>query len=156
MAAILITAIVGVLSTSSINSGGNSKAHLVFAQQANTTILPPLTKPLTQAGQKEFYVFSALIPNVQKSMKVEGDVYSLPTIPVNKGDKVTVHFYNVDPHKNERHSFTIGAPYNIDKDIMSGDSAVATFTADKAGIFQYYCKYHIPQMTGQLIVLEHA
>lgn len=53
---------------------------------------------------------------------------------VNKGDKVTVHFYDVDPAV-ERHSFTIGAPYNIDKDINTGESATVTFTADHEGIF---------------------
>ena len=73
---------------------------------------------------------------------------------VNKGDNVTVHFYNVDPNKTERHSFTIGAPYNIDLDLAGGgESAVANFTADHEGIFQYYCKYHLPVMTGQLQVV---
>jgi nitrous oxide reductase len=72
---------------------------------------------------------------------------------VNKGDKVTVHFYNVDPVKTERHSFTIGAPCNIDKDLLPGQSAVANFTADHEGIFQYYCKYRLPVITGKLEVM---
>jgi plastocyanin len=28
-----------------------------------------------------------------------------------------------------------------------------TFKVDQAGVFQYFCKYHAPSMTGQLIVL---
>jgi nitrous oxide reductase len=115
----------------------------------------PTTIPtLTKIGEKEFYLFTAEIPDVdEEKLKVAGDAFSLTTIVVNKGDRVTVYFYNVDPVKTERHSFTIGAPYNIDKDILSGESSVATFTADHEGVFQYYCKYHLPAMTGQLVVV---
>jgi plastocyanin len=72
---------------------------------------------------------------------------------VNKGDTVTVHFYNIENEIGSRHSFTIGAPYNIDKDLARGENATATFTADQVGVFQYRCKYHPPEMTGQLVVL---
>ena len=30
---------------------------------------------------------------------------------VHKGDNVTVHLHNLENDENERHSFTIGAPY---------------------------------------------
>lgn len=62
---------------------------------------------------------------------------------VNKGDNVTVHFYNVDPVTNERHSYMIGAPYNVDADITFEESTVVSFMADHEGIFQYYCKYYL-------------
>jgi hypothetical protein len=39
---------------------------------------------------------------------------------VNKVDKVTDHFYNVDDVKTERHSFTMGDPYKVDIDLGSG------------------------------------
>jgi plastocyanin len=54
----------------------------------------------------------------------------------------------------ERHSFTIDAqPYSVNIDIAPGESGNATFTADQEGIFPYYCIYHLPTMTGQLVVL---
>ena len=74
-------------------------------------------------------------------------------LKASKGDNVTVHFYNVDPVTDERHSFTIGAPYNVDADIAFGENKVVSFMADNEGIFQYYCKYHLPVMTGQLEVV---
>ena len=127
----------------------NASSNITGASNATTTI-PTLTKP----GQKEFYIFTSEIPNVDEDkLKVAGDSFSLTTMIVNKGDKVTVHFYNVDDVKTEHHSFTIGAPYNIDKDILPGQSAVANFTADHEGVFQYYCKYHLPGMIGQLYVV---
>jgi plastocyanin len=115
------------------------------------TTVPTLTTP----GVKEFYLFTAEIPDVdEEKLKVAGDAFSIPTMIVNKGDNVTVHFYNVDPVTGERHSFTIGASYNVDEDIAYGESAVVSFMADHEGMFQYYCKYHLPVMTGQLEVVS--
>lgn len=115
-----------------------SNQNLAFAQGNNATTIPTLTK----VGEKEFYLLMAEIeiPDVdEEKLKVAGDAFSIATMIVNEGDKVTIHFYNVDPDES---SVTIGAPYNIDK--ASGESAMLTFTADHEGIYQYYCKYHLP------------
>jgi plastocyanin len=48
--------------------------------------------------------------------------------------------------------FTIGAPYNIDKNVPAEQNETIVFKANHEGIFQYYCKYHLPTMQGQLIV----
>ena len=112
--------------------------------------IPSMSTP----GEKTIYIFTSEIANVaEEKLKVAGDYYSLPTILVNKGDKVTVHFYNVDDVKTERHSFTIGDPYKVDIDLGFGQNGNATFTADHTGLFTYYCRYHLPVMTGQLLVL---
>jgi hypothetical protein len=67
---------------------------------------------------------------------------------------VAVNFYNMEQETEERHSFTIDAPpYSVDIDIAGGESGNATFAADDEGIFPYYCKYHLPTMVGQLVVL---
>jgi plastocyanin len=131
-------------------SSTSSNVTRATTNATTTTTVPTLTRP----GEKEFYLFTAEIPDVdEEKLKLAGDSFSLTTMIVNKGDKVTVHFYNVDEVKTEHHSFTIGAPYNIDKDILPGQSAVANFTADHEGVFQYYCKYHLPGMIGQLYVV---
>ena len=112
--------------------------------------IPSMSTP----GQKTFYIFTSEIENVaEERLHVSGDYYSLPTMVVNKGDKVTVKFYNVDDVKTERHSFTIGDPYKVDIDLGFAQNGNATFTADHTGIFTYYCRYHLPVMTGQLLVL---
>jgi plastocyanin len=135
-------------SSSSVTPVSETGANLTITTTATT--VPTLTTP----GVKEFYLFTAEIPDVdEEKLKVAGDAFSIPTMIVNKGDNVTVHFYNVDPVTDERHSFTIGAPYNVDADIAFGESDVVSFMADHEGIFQYYCKYHLPVMTGQLQVV---
>lgn len=112
--------------------------------------IPSMSTP----GEKTFYIFTSEIENIaEEKLKVAGDYYSLPTIVANKGDKVTVKFYNVDDVKTERHSFTIGDPYKVDIDLGFAQKGNATFTADETGVFTFYCRYHLPVMTGQLLVV---
>jgi FtsP/CotA-like multicopper oxidase with cupredoxin domain len=92
------------------------------------------------SSNKTFYVFSAEVDGVNETAAgVAGDIFTLPVIVVNRGDSVTVHFYNTEPTEEEtveRHSFQIDAqPYSVDIDIAPGESGNATFTADQEGIF---------------------
>ncbi|CAN5483020.1 hypothetical protein BH18THE1_BH18THE1_16540 [soil metagenome] len=128
----------------------SSSMAMMNANMSSGGKIPSLSTP----GEKEFYVFTSEIEGVDEGkLKVAGDVYSVNTLVANKGDKVTVHFYNVDPVKEERHSFTIGDPYAVNIDVGFAQSGNATFTADNAGVFPFYCKYHPPVMEGQLVVL---
>jgi len=78
--------------------------------------------------------------------------YYIPNIfVVNKGDSVTMHFYNFDA--DERNTFTIGAPYNINEDVAPQHNATFMFKTGNEGVYSFYCTYHQPTMTGQLIVL---
>ena len=112
--------------------------------------VPSLSTP----REKNFYVFTSEIEDVdEEKLKVAGDAFSVNTLVANKGDKVTVHFYNVDPVKEERHSFTVGDPYKVNIDVAFAESGNTTFTADNTGVFPFYCAYHLPVMAGQLVVL---
>lgn len=117
-----------------------------------TTVPSGKIPSMSTPGEKTFYIFTSEVENVDENkLKVPADSFSVHTLVVNKGDKVTVHFYNVDDVKTERHSFTIGDPYKVDIDLGSGQNGNATFTADHSGLFTYYCRYHVPVMTGQLL-----
>lgn len=117
---------------------------------SSAATIPSLSTP----GEKNFYVLTTEIEGVDEDkLKVAGDAFSVNTLVANKGDKVTVHFYNVDPVKEERHSFTIGDPYKVNIDVGFAESGNTTFTADNTGVFPFYCAYHLPVMAGQLVVL---
>jgi len=135
------------------------------AQQQGNNITTNATTPITTtqpimpaSSNKTFYVFSAEIEGLDEATaRIPGDIYTPPVIVANGGDSVTVNFYNTEQETEERHSFTIDArPYSVDIDIAGGESGNATFTAvaDQDGIFPYYCKYHLPTMVGQLVVLS--
>ena len=133
------------------------------AQQQGNNITTNATTPITTtqpimpvSSNKTFYVFSAEIEGLDDATtRIPGDIYTPPVIVLNGGDSVTVNFYNTEQETAERHSFTIDAqPYSVDIDIAGGESGNATLTAaDQEGIFPYYCKYHLPTMVGQLVVL---
>jgi len=86
--------------------------------------------------------------------------YSTNYIIVNKGDTLTIHFYNpTDQH----HSFNMGAPYansNVTLDAGPTDSqptspihdATIRINANQAGTFQFFCIFHPPEMRGWLLV----
>jgi plastocyanin len=125
------------------------KSNMTVATGPGGTI-PSMSTP----GEKTFYVLTSEEENVdEEKLKIAGDSFDVKTLVANKGDKVTVKFYNVDEVQTERHSFTIGDPYKVDIDLGFAENGNATFTADQTGIFTYYCKYHLPIMTGQLVVL---
>ena len=72
-------------------------------------------------------------------------------IVVNQGDKVTLHFADVQ-----------GAHYTIAVDgvgsfpISRGQIHTVSFTADKVGIINYRSPDHMPSVVGQIVVLPRA
>lgn len=66
-----------------------------------------------------------------------------------EGENVTIHLKNTSDMK---HDFTIDA-FGISGDHKAGTTDTVNFTADKPGIYRYYCDVHPPWMTGQLLVL---
>ena len=149
------------------------------AQQDNTTA-PTATSTTTNqtmtpaTNNKTFYLFNTELEGLDEATAgIPHYIYSLPVIVANRGDSVTVNFFNIAETEEEateeegtveeeeeateeegRHSFTINTPpYSVDIDTAAGEPGNATFTADEEGIFEYYCKYHPPTMRGQLVVL---
>ena len=166
---LLTTTLTGIAIIVSLAITMSSLVLLVFsaeqqeeavAQQDNTTTTNTTT-PITTtqsimpaSSNKTFYVFAEVEGLDEATARIPGDVFTPPIIVVNRGDNVTVNFYNTEQETEERHSFTIDAqPYSVDIDIAGGESGNATFTADQEGIFPYYCKYHLPTMVGELVVL---
>lgn len=148
---------VAVLIASFVLLIASGNTHVSSAQ--NTTETTNATAPVAEKlkptpGQKTFHLFTSEIENVNEDkLGVAGDAFSMNTIVVNKNDEVNVNFYNVDDVQTEIHSFTIDYPYEVDIDLAFDQNGNATFMANQTGVFTYYCKYHLPVMTGQLVVL---
>ncbi len=129
-------------------------------KQVNTTELTSNISGSSGPTTRIFNIYTTHVPGfneikgVQKA-NLTDDQYSLQTILVNQGDKVDVNLYNMEAPSGDRHSFTIGAPYNVNIDTAPTHNGSATFVADHPGIFKFYCEYHIPSMEGQLVVLAN-
>lgn len=104
-------------------------------------------------SKNEFYIFTQELKADEEKIGVPVAVYSLTEITVHKGDKITIHFINAAEDKEDRHTFTMQAPYKMNYDLAGGESTTIIFTADTVGTFTYYCTYDLPSMVGQLIVL---
>ncbi|HXX95553.1 MAG TPA: cupredoxin domain-containing protein [Candidatus Bathyarchaeia archaeon] len=106
----------------------------------------------TVGSNKSFYLYTGEIEGINETKLGMPADYYIPNIFVaNKGDTITVHFYNLDA--DDKHSFTIGTPYNINQNVAPLHNATFTFKAGNEGVYRFYCTYHQPTMTGQLIVL---
>jgi nitrous-oxide reductase len=76
-------------------------------------------------------------------------------IEVNQGDKVTMHFTNIEQTTDELHGFGL-LEYNINIVVDPGETKTVEFVADKPGVFAYYCTNFCSalhqEMQGYLIV----
>jgi len=76
-------------------------------------------------------------------------------IEVEEGDTVSLHFTNLERAEDETHGFAI-YDQNVQLSLEPGKTVSATFKADKAGVFPYYCTefcsaLHL-EMQGYLLV----
>ncbi len=76
-------------------------------------------------------------------------------IEVEEGDTVSLHFTNLERAEDETHGFAIYGQ-NVQLSLEPGKTVSATFKADKAGVFPYYCTefcsaLHL-EMQGYLLV----
>ena len=76
-------------------------------------------------------------------------------IRVNRGDKVIVHLTNIEQTRDELHGFAINS-YDINIVVDPGETKTVTFTADKAGVWAFYCTNFCSalhqEMQGYLLV----
>ncbi len=76
-------------------------------------------------------------------------------IEVEEGDVVSVHLTNLERAQDQTHGFAVSGT-NVNLSLEPGKTASATFTADKAGVYPYYCTefcsaLHL-EMQGYLMV----
>lgn len=105
------------------------------------------------AHTREFYLFTTIVEFNETKFGIPHDIFSAKAIEVNQGDNVIIHFVNTEEiSSGEHHTFTLPA-YNIDVDLGPSQKQDIKFTATQAGIFDFVCKFHLPTMQGELIVL---
>jgi plastocyanin len=112
-----------------------------------------LAHPAPTPQTRDIYLFAQDLSFSVPSNLSSDYIYSSSQITVNKGDTVTIHFYNPT---DKAHSFTMGAPYANDVVVAAQSSAIQnaniTITTSQSGSFAFHCKFHPPQMTGTILV----
>lgn len=59
-------------------------------------------------------------------------------VEIEEGDVVTFHLTNLERAEDETHGFTVST-YGVHGSFEPGKTASLTFTADRSGVFPYYC-----------------
>ena len=112
-----------------------------------------LSRPRQAPQAREFWVFTVVLPFNDSTPGFPSHDYFAPDrITVNVGDTLTIHFFNTETEP-EDHTFTMDAPYEMNRVLPYGNTTTFTFAANTPGIFAYRCLYHQPTMTGWLVVL---
>ncbi|MBI2464729.1 cupredoxin domain-containing protein [Candidatus Shapirobacteria bacterium] len=117
-----------------------------FYMKQSPTPAPVGTNTSTEVTQ-------AMTEGATQTFNIKGlnFAFDVKEIRVKKGDKVTINFTNTEGF----HDFKIDELNVTSKQIQAGESETVTFTADKAGTFEYYCsvgQHRQNGMWGKLIV----
>ncbi|MEO7313742.1 MAG: cupredoxin domain-containing protein [Ginsengibacter sp.] len=93
--------------------------------------------------------------NVEVYMTAVMSNFAPNTIEMNKGDKVTMYITNIQQEQDESHGFAIDE-YNMNVVIEPGETKTVEFTANKQGVFPFYCTVFCSplyeEMQGNLLV----
>lgn len=93
--------------------------------------------------------------NVEVYMVAVRSSFEPWNLEVNKGDNVTIYMTNIEQTTDELHGFGLNE-YNLNIVADPGETKVIEFTADKAGVFPYYCTNFCSalhqEMQGYLLV----
>lgn len=74
-------------------------------------------------------------------------VFRPDVIKIPQGTTVTWINNGAQPHTV---TFRQDEPINFDVELLPGEQTRRTFT--RTGTFDYYCRYHVPEMVGKVIV----
>jgi len=76
--------------------------------------------------------------NVEVYMLAVRSSFEPNNFEVNKGDHVTIYLTNIEQTTDELHGFGL-LEYNINVVVDPGETKTIEFTADKGGVYPYYC-----------------
>ncbi len=117
------------------------------AKLAALLLMLVLISAMAPRAQAEDRTFTVVAEQIGKAK------FWLPSeIIVNQGDKVKLVLKNDIEGADVTHGFELDG-YGIKEVVTRGVPKTVTFTADKPGIFTYFCQLHPAHIGGELFVV---
>ncbi len=104
---------------------------------------PPVNSTIPTGGG-----FKITEPNKVGAWDFRSFTFSPSQLVVNQGDKVTLHFVGV---QGAHHVVTVDGIGTFE--LKRGQINTVSFVANNPGIINYVCHVHLPNMSGQILVL---
>ncbi|HZC21086.1 MAG TPA: hypothetical protein VE223_05535 [Nitrososphaeraceae archaeon] len=118
---------------------------------SQNTPLHPAEKPPVNSTIPTGGGFRITEPNKVGAWDFRSFTFSPAQIVVNQGDKVTLHFVGV---QGVHHIITVDGVGSFT--LLRGQIHTVSFTANNPGTINYYCHIHMPNMVGQILVLNKS
>src|SRR6185503_18638106 len=99
-----------------MQSGLNARINALSSATDGSTQQKAVEVGAPGNDPNEFWVFTQELNADEEKLGIPVAVYSLPEITVHKGDNVTIHFINPAEEADDRHTFTMLAPYEMNHD----------------------------------------
>jgi hypothetical protein len=107
---------------------------------------PPLNSTIPTGGG-----FRITLPNQAGAWDFRSFTFAPDQIVVNQGDKVTLHFIGV---QGVHHLITVDGLGTFP--LHRGEIHTVSFIANNPGTINFYCRLHLPNMAGQILVLPKS
>ena len=148
---LLVAAAIAAGSAATAEAAGMKRTiTMVAVEPKGGTTVDKEPFPTTALPEGKGYELKA--PNAEGRWEVSTYRWDPNQIIVNQGDEVTLEILGVNGDEHP----TVIEGYDISFTVKRGQLSTVTFTADKAGVFEYRCGTHPPSMVGELIVLPGA
>jgi hypothetical protein len=136
-----------------VHLDGITSLHAAVANpnSAQNTPLHPAETPPVNSTIPTGGGFRIVLPNQVGAWDFRSFTFAPDQIVVNQGDKVTLHFIGV---QGVHHLITVDGVGTFA--LHRGEIHTVSFIANNPGTINFFCKLHLPNMVGQILVLPKS
>jgi hypothetical protein len=136
-----------------VHLDGITSLHAAVANpnSAQNTPLHPSETPPVNSTIPTGGGFRIVLPNQVGAWDFRSFTFAPDQIVVNQGDKVTLHFIGV---LGVHHLITVDGVGTFA--LHRGEIHTVSFIANNPGTINFFCKLHLPNMVGQILVLPKS
>jgi hypothetical protein len=139
------------INTVHLDGATSLHAAVYNPNSAQNTPLHPAEQPPVNSTIPTGGGFRIVLPNQVGAWDFRSFTFAPDQIVVNQGDKVTLHFIGV---LGVHHLITVNGVGTFA--LHRGEIHTVSFIANNPGTINFFCRLHLPNMVGQILVLPKS